>query len=238
MIAYPGLADQVGAMNLAYGIMSALFVRERTGIGQKVDVSLLGTMLALQGPELQYALHFGSERDRERRSAPTIGEFQCADGKWIMVVALDQKFWPRLCDALEAPELAADERFSRGLFRFQHRTVLEPILEELFLARGAGEWLERLAEFDVPSAPVKDYVSLKDDQQARAAGYIVDREHPKFGREPVIGPHVQLSKTPPEIGPAAPELGADTVAELTAHGLSPETIEDLIARGVIAGATD
>lgn len=238
IIPYPGLADQVGGMNLAYGIMSALFVRERSGIGQKVEVSLLGAMLALQGPELQYALHFGTERDRERRPSPTIGEFQCSDGKWIMVVSLDQKFWLRLCEALEAPDLANDERFARGLFRFQRRKVLEPIIEELFRARSSEEWLERLAELDVPSSPVMDYVALKDDEQARSAGYIVDREHPKFGSEPVIGPHVQLSKTPSEVGPAAPELGADTIAELTAHGLSPDSINDLLAKGVIAGPTD
>jgi len=238
IIAYPGLADQVGGMNLAYGIMSALFVRERSGIGQKVEVSLLGTMLALQGPELQYALHFGSERERERRAAPTIGEFQCADGKWIMVVARDQKFWPRLCEALEAPELVEDERFARGLFRFEHRKALESILEEFFRARGSEEWLARLAEFDVPCAPVMDYVGLIHNGQARASGYIVDRDHPKFGSEPVIGAHVQLSKTPSDIGPAAPELGADTFAELTAHGLSREAIEDLAARGVIAGPKD
>jgi crotonobetainyl-CoA:carnitine CoA-transferase CaiB-like acyl-CoA transferase len=238
IIPYPGLADQVGAMNLAYGIMSGLFVRERLGIGQKVEVSLFGAMLALQGPELQYALHYGSERDRERRAAPTIGEFQCADGKWIMVAALDQKFWPRLCEAIHAPQLVEDERFARGLFRFEHREVLEPILEEFFRARDSEEWLARLAKFDVPCAPVLDYVGLRHNRQARASGYIVDRDHPKFGSEPVIGTHVQLNKTPSEVGPAAPELGADTFAELAAHGLSREAIEDLVARGVIAGARD
>ena len=237
VISYPGIADQVGAMNLAYGIMAALFVRERTGVGQKVDVSLLGTMLALQAPELQYTLHTGVERARERRASPTIGEFECRDGQWIMVVALDQKFWPRLCAALETNDLAEDARFVRGKFRWENRVVLEPMIEAAFLTRDSTHWLERLAEFDVPCSRIMDYVSLRDDVQARGAGYIVERDHPQFGVKPVIGPHVRLSKTPSDVGPAAPELGADTIAELTSHGLDPSVIEDLLTRGVIRGTT-
>ena len=238
IIPYPGLADQVGAMNLAYAIMTALFVRERSGVGQKVEVSLLGTMLALQGPELQYALHYGEERPRERRASPTIGEFECGDGKWIMVVALDQKFWPRLCSALGAEELVGDERYVRGLRRYEHRHELEPVLEGFFRKRPAAEWLVRLAEFDVPAAPVLDYVALRTDEQSRAAGYIVERDHPRFGVEQVVGPHVRLSKTPPLLREAAPELGADTVGELRKLGVSDAAIEELMEKGVLDGPRD
>ena len=82
-IPYPGIADQSGAMNLALGIMTALFVRERTGIGQKVEVSLLGTQLALQAPEILHYLHFGQEHERDFRASPTVGHYRCADGRWI-----------------------------------------------------------------------------------------------------------------------------------------------------------
>ena len=90
-IPIPGVADQTGAMNFALGIMAALFARERTDLGQKVEVSLLGTQIALQAPELQHTLHFGNERPREFRAAPTVGHYQCADDRWVMIVGIDQK---------------------------------------------------------------------------------------------------------------------------------------------------
>ena len=99
-IPYPGVADQSGAMNLAFGIMTALFVRERTGVAQKVEVSLLGTQLALQAPELLHTLRYGVHREREFRASPTVGHYECADGRWVMVVGIDQKFWPRIASAL------------------------------------------------------------------------------------------------------------------------------------------
>ncbi len=235
LVPHTSLADRVGGLNLAYGIMTALFARERHGIGQKLDVSLLGSMLAFQSPELQYALHYSRERARERRASPTIGEYQCADGKWVMVVALDQKFWPRFCSALGAPELAEDERYARGRLRWQQKSVLESTFEELFRMHDSAYWLHRLEELDVPCALVLSYVDLRDDPQAREAGYIVEREHPLFGVEPVIGPHMQLSETPPVLGAAAPELGQDTISQLLDHGLSPEAIQDLAGRGVIRG---
>ena len=94
-IPYPGIADQSGAMNLAFGIMTALFVRERTGVAQKLEVSLLGTQIALQAPEILHYLHFGRERERDFRASPIVGHYECADRRWSMVVFLDQKFRPR-----------------------------------------------------------------------------------------------------------------------------------------------
>ena len=72
-------------MNLAFGIMTALFVRERTGIAQKREVSLLGTQIALQAPEILHYLHFGRERERDFRASPIVGHYECSDGRWIMV---------------------------------------------------------------------------------------------------------------------------------------------------------
>ncbi|HEX6031059.1 MAG TPA: CoA transferase, partial [Tepidiformaceae bacterium] len=149
-VPYPGVADQSGAMNLAFGIMTALFVRERTGIGQKVECSLLGTQLALQAPEILHVLHFGEERLREFRAAPTVGHFECSDGKWVMIVGIDQKFWPRVAQALEVEHLTHDERFARGYPRYKNRAVLEPLLEDAFRSNTSDHWLARLREFDVP----------------------------------------------------------------------------------------
>jgi crotonobetainyl-CoA:carnitine CoA-transferase CaiB-like acyl-CoA transferase len=233
-IPYPGIADQSGAMNLAFGIMTALFVRERTGVGQKVECSLLGTQLAIQAPELLHVLHFGQERAREFRAAPTVGHYECADGKWVMIVGIDQKFWPRITAALGVEHLTDDERFARGFARYTNRAVLEPLIEDVFRTKTSTEWLERLRAHDVPASVVQDYAALADDDQSLANGYIVEQDHPKFGRGKVVGLHVHLSETPGELGAPAPELGSHSVEVLRGLGLPEARIRELEGSGVIA----
>jgi crotonobetainyl-CoA:carnitine CoA-transferase CaiB-like acyl-CoA transferase len=232
-IAYPGIADQTGAMNFAFGIVTALLARERTGIGQKVEVSLYGTQLAVQAPELLHVLHFGWERPRPFRAAPTVGHYQSSDGKWVMFVGIDQKFWPRLCQSLDLQELENDPRFARGYARWTNREVLEPLIADAFSKRTAGEWLERLHAADMPASLVQDYAAIAGDEQARANDYIVEQEHPRFGIQKVVGLHVQLSETPGAIGAPAPELGADSRAVLEEAGLSRERIDSLIETGAV-----
>lgn len=235
-IPYPGIADQTGGMNLALGIMTALFVRERTGTGQKVEVSLLGTQLALQAPELLHYLHFSQERPREFRASPTVGQYECADGEWVMVVGIDQKFWPRLLTALGRDDLEHDSRFARGYGRWTNRHELEPILEGVFRSNTSSHWLARLREADVPASLVFDYAALAGEEQPLANGYIVEQDHPRFGRQRIVGLHIQLSETPGAPGTPAPELGAHTRETLLGLGLTAEQIDRLEASGVAGPA--
>lgn len=220
-IPYPGIADQSGAMNFALGIMMALFVRERTGVGQKVEVSLLGTQLALQAPEILHYLHFGQERERDFRASPTVGHYQCGDGRWIMIVGIDQKFWPRIAVALGVPELIDDPRFARGYPRYVNRAELQRLLEEAFASGPSAHWIERLREADVPAALVFDYEEMAKQEQPWANGYLAHQEHERFGRQRVVGLHIHLSETPGEVSRPAPELGADNEAVLRWAGLEP-----------------
>ncbi|MCC6266381.1 MAG: CoA transferase [Dehalococcoidia bacterium] len=220
-VPYPGIADQSGAMNLALGIMTALFVRERMGIGQKVEVSLLGTQIALQSPDILHFLHFGEERAREFRASPTVGHYECADGTWIMIVGIDQKFWPRIARALGLEELIDDPKFARGYPRAVNREELQARMETAFRSAPAAHWLERLRGQDVPASLVQDYAALVQQEQPWANGYLVEQEHPRFGRQRVVGTHIHFSETPGEVGAPAPELGADTeavLARLAANG--------------------
>lgn len=232
-VPYPGIADQSGAMNLAFGIMTALFVRERTGIGQRVEVSLLGTQLALQAPEILHYLHFGEERPREFRASPTVGHFECADGEWIMVVGIDQKFWPRIAAALGLDDLVHDPRFARGFPRWMNREELQALEEAAFRKFPSEEALARMREADVPASLVLDYAALALEEQPVANGYIVEQEHPRFGRQRVLGLHVQLSETPGELSAPAPELGAHTREVLEEFGVTPREIRELAEAGAI-----
>jgi CoA:oxalate CoA-transferase len=237
-IPYPGVADQSGAMNFAYGIMTALFVRERTGIGQRVEVSLLGTQLALQSPEIQHFLHFGREREREFRASPTVGHYECADGRWVMVVGIDQKFWPRLARALEVPQLIDDSRFERGYPRFKNREDLQALLEAAFARKDAEYWLGRLEAEDMPAAIVQDYAAMVEHEHPAANGYIVEQEHPRFGRQRVVGLHVQLDATPGRVSDPAPALGEHTYSVLRELSLSEQEMHALEAAGVIRGTPE
>jgi crotonobetainyl-CoA:carnitine CoA-transferase CaiB-like acyl-CoA transferase len=226
-VAYPGVADQTGAMNLALGIMTALFVRERTGIGQKVEVSLLGTQIALQAPEILHYLHFGEEHVREFRASPTVGHFACADGRWVMIVGIDQKFWPRIARALDLEHLIDDPKFARGYPRYLNRDELQRLMEGQFGRFTAEEALERLREQDVPASLVQDYAALAEQEQPWANGYLARQDHPVFGDQRIVGLHIELSETPGAPGGAAPELGAHTEEVLRAAGIAEHELAAL-----------
>ncbi|MGE3075504.1 MAG: CaiB/BaiF CoA transferase family protein [Dehalococcoidia bacterium] len=231
-VAYPGVADQSGAMNLALGIMTALFARERTGIGQRVEVSLLGTQIALQAPEILHYLHFGEEHVREFRASPTVGHYQCSDGKWIMIVGIDQKFWPRIARALGLDRFIDDPKFAKGFPRFINREELQRHMEAAFASESSERWLARLREQDVPASLVQDYAALSEQEQPWQNGYLVHQQHPRFGDQRIVGLHIQLSETPGEPGAPAPELGADTDTVLAELGLNAAELERLRASGV------
>jgi CoA:oxalate CoA-transferase len=233
-VPFPGVADQSGAMNLALGIMTALFVRERTGIGQRVEVSLLGTQMALQATEILQYLHFGEEHQREFRAGSTVGHFECADGRWVMIVGVDQKFWPRIARALGLDELIDDPRYARGYGRHVGRETLWAAMEEAFKAGSSETMLERLRREDVPASIVQDYAELAQQDQPWANGYLVEQDHPRFGKQRVVGLHIQLSATPGSVAPSAPLLGEHTAEVLAQAGLSAPEMTALEAEGVIS----
>src|SRR5690606_37669712 len=107
-----GFADQIGAMLLAYGVSSALVARERQGVGQHVDVSLIGGTTALQAMPITRFLRTGQQIGFEERRAATCTHYEASDGRYVAIAANTQAFWERMCDALERPDLKADERFA------------------------------------------------------------------------------------------------------------------------------
>lgn len=219
-----GLADQVGAMVFALGISSALVARERTGIGQHVDASLLGSQVALQAMQVQGYLRTGRQGKTPQRSNPIFAHYPCSDGNWLTLGVLDPKWWPKLCRVIAREDLITDPRFdAHG--RMANREALIEELESAFLKRPRHEWLPLLKEADVPCGPVNDYAAVVEEHQVVANKYVTTMEHPHFGEIRVVGSPISMSKM--DTGPRfpAPQLGEHTEEVLLEFGYTWDDIE-------------
>ena len=227
------IADYVGALNLATAVISALYARERTGTGQKIETSLLGSQIAMQAWEIQYYITHGwvGRAGRGHHYLPTIWRvFKTADSHAV-VGGLPENRWPAFCQALGLPEIEQDPRFANYMTRMAHIDELYAILDETFPKKTTAEWMELLQAADCICAPVAQYEDLLNDPQLRANEYIVEVDHPTRGRMSVVGAPWRFSETPAEIAPAAPELGQHTEEILQELGYSWEQIGELRDQG-------
>ncbi len=210
-----GIADQVGAMMTAYGIVVALLVREKLGIGQKVDASLLGSMIALQGFNVGLGLYGGREIARPSRKKalnPLFNYYPCKDDKWIMLaMPQSDRYWPTVCRAMGLEHLQKEPRFETMEKRSENCEELIAIMDEIFGTKPPQKWVTILkAAGDTICTPVQSVFDLISDPQVRANEYIIDCNHEVLGPVKVVGIPIQLSKTPGVVKPEAPEFGQHT----------------------------
>ncbi|MBI4288307.1 MAG: CoA transferase [Chloroflexi bacterium] len=237
---YPGaIADQMGAIILAYGIMTALVARERLGVGQKVDASHLGSMIWLQSLSMHQVLIQGRSPNKWERgqvSNPMSNCYQCADGRWIFLgLSQAERFWPDLCRALDICDLEKDPLYATPDARRQHRKDMIAILDRKFATRTSDEWTEHFKKnfprfiFEV----VKNLSEVPDDPQVLANEYVVDFNHPAYGPGKVVGLPISLSATPGSLRRPAPEFGQHTEEVLQEAGYTWEEIAQLKEKGAI-----
>ncbi len=217
---YGGIADQMGAIMLAYGVLAALFARERTGIGQEVDASHLGSMMALQGLNVVARTIMGKEFPRNTRANaynPLWNHYRCADDKWISLAMLQpDRYWKDFCEVVGKAELIEDPRFAEAKTRGKNSAALVAIFDEVFATRPRDEWMRVLkGRGDFIYTIVNSVTDLPDDPQVRANDYVVDYDHPALGNLTLLGMPVKLSATPGEPRGHAPELGEHTELLLT-----------------------
>ncbi len=233
-------ADQVGAIMGAYGIVVALFHRERSGEGQEMNVSLLGTQLALQSFNITAYLWSGHLPLRQPRGAfgPTWTSYRCADDKYVALGMLEQRWWPDFCQAVEEPGLLEDPRYETAVERARNGPELIGYLDGVFARRPAREWVRRLREFGLLVDLVQDYEDISSDAQVAANGYIEEVERP--GGEPIrmVGLPVRLSKTPCRIRGLAPRLGEHSREVLRDCGFGEREVGELVAEGVVGVAEE
>lgn len=229
------VADYVGAANLCIAILTALLVRERTGVGQKVETSLLGSAIAMQAWELQnYIITRRPPRSgRGHAYLPTIWRvFKTKDG-YAVVGGVGEDRWPAFCEAVGMPELREDPRFGKALERLVHLQELYELLDDRFLSRTTAEWIDILEAHDMICAPCATYEDVINDGQALENGYVLEVDHPTRGRLKVIANPWKFSETPAEVAPAYPELGQHTEEVLLGLGYSWDDIVSLRDRGAI-----
>jgi len=234
-----GIADQMGAIMLAYGVLAALIARDRFGVGQEVDASHLGSMIWLQGLSVAARLMMGfaiPRMPRKYAANPLWNHYCCGDGKWICLGMLQpDRYWADFLRVLGRPELGTDERFATLRVRAANAGAAVEILDQIFATKPRAEWIRLLrAGGDFIFTIVNSVDELPDDPQVRANDYVTDLEHPQFGTTQVVGVPVRLRATPGKVRSTAPEFGQHTeeiLLELL--GYSWEQIAGLKEREVI-----
>jgi glutaryl-CoA transferase len=225
------ITDVVTGLLGAVGVLAAL----RSGVSQRIDVSLLESTLAMLINQAQNAFATGEQPERRGNAHPNIvpyETFATTDGE-IAVAVGSERQWPRLCAALGLEQLAADARFADNGARVRNRIELRPLLAAAFEQRSSAEWLGLLDAAQVPCGPVNDVLAAFEQPQAVARGMRTEVEHPSLGPMPLIGLPYKLSTTPASIRSAPPLLGEHADEILAELGYDAASVVDLHDRKVI-----
>ena len=230
------VADHTGALSLAGGILAALVARERTGKSQKVDVSIYGTMIAMQGMEINYTSITGQEPERAGRGHQFLhgvwGAFPTKDGH-ICIAGVDDKRWPAFCRIMGIEELEKDPEYGDNVTRNFHGEKIQSVLDLIFPKKTSKEWLAALNDADILATEVVDYRTMLQSEQARVNGYLKELDHPVAGKVLVTGTPVSINGEVETTAQMPPEHGANTEEVLLELGYSWEEIGSLRESGVV-----
>ena len=236
-MAVGGIFDQTGATILAYGILAALVARGRTGVGQEIECSLLGSGVHLQAINVNAFLWRGRgmpRHSRRRCRSPMTNYYRCKDGKWLLLTEpQSDRFWHDLCSALNIPEVETSPKFATAEARRQSYAELIQILDDLFATRTRDEWLETFRGYEFAYVPIYDYQEASQEPQILENQYLVETEHPVLGKVKTVGFPVQFSQTPARIQGPAPEFGEHSEEILLGLGYGWEDIARFREQGVM-----
>ena len=205
------ITDITAGMFACMSILAALRVRDHTGQGQRIDISLFEAALSLLGNIASNYLISGEDAQRYGNGHPNIAPYQelrTCNG-CIVIACGNDHLYTRLCRLLGHEELVSDARFITNALRDQHRQKLIAILQDFFLQRDTEDWLRDLQHAGIPCSPVQTVREAFADPPVRERGFVWECEHPTAGRIELLGSPMHLSETPTKLYDAPPLLGED-----------------------------
>lgn len=231
----PAFSDCITGVFACYGILGALLAREKTGLGQKVELSMLSATLSfLIEPAVAY-LSAGEVNDCFTR--PRVSQVYaaaCADGKLLAIhLSSPPKFWESLTEAIAMPDLRSDARFSTRENRIVNYESLASILKNVLKQKPRADWLEKFERFDVPCTPIYDMREVFSDAQVKHSRLEVEYNHQTEGITRSVKPAIAFSRTELEKAAPPPALGEHSEAILSELGYDSDRIRRLTDQGVI-----
>jgi crotonobetainyl-CoA:carnitine CoA-transferase CaiB-like acyl-CoA transferase len=230
------VADMTAGMYAAYGIMLALRVKERTGRGQAIDVSMLEGQLSLLGTMIGGYLA-GGEVPRPMGTAyKALLPYQTFRTKTrdLALAVGSEKLWKVFCPLIGCPELASDPRYRSNADRGRNRDGLIAKLQEVFLTKSYEEWEALLLASGIPVGAINSIAQVVEHPQVKARGALVEMDHPRVGKVRMVGAPIRLSETPGSVRTPAPMQGEHTTEVLRdLLGLAADEIAALRKAGVI-----
>ncbi|PZP24425.1 CaiB/BaiF CoA transferase family protein [Pseudomonas kuykendallii] len=230
------LTDILTGLYSAVAVLAALNQRERSGLGQHIDMALLDVQVACLGNQALNYLTTGVAPKRLGNAHPNIvpyQDFPTADGDFILTVGNDGQF-RKFCEVAGHPEWADDPRFASNRARVAHRGVLIPLIRQATVFRTTAEWVAALEQAGVPCGPINDLAQVFADPQVIARGLRVELPHPLAGSVPQVASPIRLSETPVEYRNAPPLLGEHSEQVLREWlGMAASEVAALRERGVL-----
>jgi crotonobetainyl-CoA:carnitine CoA-transferase CaiB-like acyl-CoA transferase len=231
----PAMADRIAGDQLVMGILAALWWRERSGRGQRVDASLYQAAMWTLALDVQpTALGLACRRfDRRESNNPLANLYRTRDDRWLMLAMIQSaKDWNGFCAAIERPDLRDDARFADGDARRRNCRELIEVLDQVFVMRDLREWEERLRAHDCIFERVQTYAEAIEDPQVLANDFLVETPHPVAGTLEYLGAPVRVGATPSRVSRPGPEIGEHTREVLLEAGYSAAEIDAFVADGV------
>ncbi len=225
----PPVADINTGVYAAYGILGALFARERTGEGQHVEVAMLDAVVSLFADNACNVLTDGTKFGKFGSGHPDLVPYQAfpASDGYFIVACLTNAFFKRLATVVGREDLLADPKFATNPSRCEHRAEVVSVLSEIFRRETCDHWIAALEAADIPACRVNSLDEILAHPQIEANGLVEFREDARHGRIGILGPPVKMSETPTALGRLAPIIGEHTDEVLREFGLDAAEVERL-----------